>query len=99
MTFLIAVQAVSAGIGILGGIFGLLGKRKAQKKAKKIEQVARSIISGVEQFSRMNHNLIETQSLKPVIQAIAYKNEVENELHDLVKNTTEGKPFLTKVFK
>jgi hypothetical protein len=99
MTFLIAIQAVSAGIGILGGIFGLLGKRKAQKKAKKIEQVAKAIITGVEQYARVCEEGIENKVIKQTIQAIAYKNEVENELHDLVKNTTEGKPLLTKVFK
>lgn len=72
-------------IPVIGNIFAILGKKKAEKKAKKLEQVASVVISGVEAYKKTE----DKSNIKGVIRNIAIATGVEEKLKELVTKYTK----------
>ncbi len=74
-------------IPVIGNIFAILGRKKAQKKAARIEKVAQVVIEGVDAYAKIENK----RDIKDVIAKIAVATGVEDKLHDLVLKYTTPK--------
>ena len=89
MNWLKILKTVVELIPVIGNILAILGKKKAEKKAKKVEEVAKTVISGVEKYAEIKKSIGHATDIKTVIKNIAVSSGVENKLNELVKRYTK----------
>lgn len=77
-------------VEIVVPVLGWLGKKKAQKKAARIEKVAETVIKGVEAYSKTEGTT--TDKIKAVIKSEAVNAKVDAYLKELVLKYTTPKP-------
>lgn len=88
MNILLILKAAREAAEIILPILGWLGKRRAQKKAKKVTAALSSVILGVEQFSMVNKNC-SGMDVKTYIQSRAQADGSEKDLNPIVKKLTK----------
>ena len=79
------LKVVAELIPIIGNIFSIFRRKKAEKKAKQLEKITQVVIEGVEAYA----NTTDKKDVKKVITNVAKATGVEDKLKELVKKYTK----------
>lgn len=69
---------------LVGNVLSIFGKRKAEKKARRVESALGAVIKGVEEYSEVTRD----SKVKDVIERFSVSNGIEDVLNPLVKKFT-----------
>lgn len=85
------LRVVGELIPVVGNIFAIFGRKKAEKKAKTLEKVNKAVIEGVEEY--VTHpTTTDKKDVARAITRIAVAAGAEEALNKLVKRYTTPKP-------
>ena len=85
------LRVVGELIPVIGNIFAIFGRTKAQKKAKILEKVNQVVIEGVDTYQKIVDKKEPALPVKEMIKRIAVTAGVEDKLHELVIKYTTPK--------
>ncbi len=91
MAILPVLKVVAELLPILGNIFAIFRRRKAQKRAQKAEKALEAVIVGVDTYTKAEGTTADRvkEGVKAVIKNEAVKKEIEDYLHRAVQRLTK----------